>query len=404
MLANVLYLFPARNMKVIAVTGTDGKTTTVSYIASILEAAGYKVGVTSSAYYRIGDKEIVNNSNHTVVNPFELMHLLFKMRLKRVDWVVMEVTAHSLVQNRVYGVPFAAAVMTNLTHDHLDYFGNMHDYAAAKARLFQKKPPIIVLNRDDDWFDYYDAFPATQHKMTFGTGAKATCRIIKAKLGTKESTFDVVVDTVNRLSLRTNMIGKHNVYNAAAAIAVSYLLHIDQKAIAKGIADLDFIAGRTEFVDAGQDFSVVIDYAHTPAALNAILETMRGTTTSRLILVFGATGDRDRLKRPDMGEIAAKYVDRIYVTDEEPYDEDPEQIRQEIMAGIRKGRGLGKTEEVADREEAIRTAVAWAKTGDTIVITGMGHQESMVVGGQKVPWSDVGVAKKAIADKIKTAS
>ena len=397
-LANCLYLFPARNMKVIAVTGTNGKTTTASYIASILEADGKKVGVSSTAYYRIGDQEIVNDTNMTVIDPFKLSHLLFKMRLKGVKWLVLEVTAHSLTQNRIWGIPIHAAVMTNLTQDHLDYYGTMKEYAAAKALLFQKKPPLLVLNRDDEWFEYYDSFPAKSHKINFGTHPSASCRITKAKLGKTGSNFEITVDTVNTIPLQTSQIGKFNVYNATAAAAVAYLLHIDHKTIAKGIAQLSFVAGRMEFVPNKRNLNIVVDYAHTPVALQGALETIRSTTTNRLLLVFGATGDRDRKKRPDMGEIAAQYADAIFVTDEEPYFENPAKIRAGLMQGITKGRGLGKTSEVADRREAIKKALYAAQGGDSVLITGMGHQEFMTVEGEKLPWNDVQVVQEILQE------
>lgn len=400
-LAAAIYRHPARNMTVIGITGTNGKTTTSAMVGSILKAAGYKYGISSTAFFDINGEVTANDTNMTVTNPFEVQKVLSKMRKKGVKWVVLEVTSHALDQNRVYGIPITAAVITNLTQDHLDYHGTMENYAAAKLKLFKNSPKVIALNRDDKWFEYYDQAEASEHKITYGTSADADVVINKVVLGGGGSSFELIIDKSQHFKMVSQLIGKFNVYNAAAAVAVTYALHVDKKAIVEGIKNLPSVPGRMEIIDEGQPFAVIVDYAHTPDALTNILETVKNLTEKRLILVFGATGDRDKTKRPIMGEIAANMADRIVLTDEEPYSEHPAKIRKEVMRGIQKGRGAAKTKEIGDRREAIANAFAIAKPGDTVLITGMGHQTYMKLAGGKIHWDDREVAREEIAKRIK---
>jgi len=401
MVAASMYRHPAKNMKVIAVTGTNGKTTTSAFIGSILKEAGFKYGVSSTAFFDINGEVTANDTNMTVTNPFQVQKVLSKMRRKKVEWVVLEVTSHALDQNRIHGIPITAAVMTNLTQDHLDYHGTMEKYATAKFKLFKKSPKVIVLNKDDEWFDFYDKAEASEHKLTYGSDKDADVRINKAVLGGGGSSFELIIDKSQTFKMVSNLIGRFNVYNAAAAVAVTYGLHIDKKAIVEGVKSLESVPGRMEIIDEGQPYAVIVDYAHTPDALTNILETVKSLTEKRVILVFGATGDRDKGKRPIMGEIAAKMADRIVLTDEEPYSEDPSQIRADVMKGIEKANGTAKTKDVADRRDAIAAAFAIAKPGDSVLITGMGHQTYMKLAGGKIHWDDREVSREEIAKRVK---
>lgn len=399
-LAGFMYGNPSKNMKVIAITGTNGKTTTSSFIGSILKQAGYSYGVSSTAFFDINGEVTANELNMTVTNPFELQKLLAKMRKAKVEWVVLEVTSHAIDQNRIAGIPIMAAVMTNLTQDHLDYHGTMENYAAAKLKLFKGSPRVVVLNRDDEWFDFFNTAEASEHKLTYGASEDADVRISKAVLGGGGSSFELKIDKSQTFKLVSNLIGRFNVYNASAAVAVTYGLHIDKHAIIDGIKNLQAVPGRMEIIDEGQKYAVIVDYAHTPDALTNILETVKSLTQKRVILVFGATGDRDKGKRPIMGEIAAKIADRIILTDEEPYSEDPAQIRKDVMRGIEKAKFTAKTKEVADRRDAIAAAFAIAKEGDTVLITGMGHQTYMKLAGGKIHWDDREVAREEINKRL----
>jgi UDP-N-acetylmuramoyl-L-alanyl-D-glutamate--2,6-diaminopimelate ligase len=395
-IANVRYGFPARDMYVVMITGTNGKTTTASYLGNILNTAGHNVGVCSTAYFEINGKRIPNDLNFTVTNPFKLQAMLAQMKEADVDHLVLEVTSHALAQHRVWGVPCDVAVMTNLTQDHLDYHGTMENYAAAKGKLFARKPKFIVLNRDDAWFEFFNKFPAGEQKMTYGADEHAEARIANVKLHKQGSDVRLKVDHTTDLQFTTKLPGKFNVYNATAAATAAYVMRVDTDKIVKGIESLENVPGRLERIDAGQPYDVIVDYAHTPDALENLLETLKHLTKNRLILVFGATGDRDRGKRPIMGEIAAKLVDRIVLTDEEPYTEEPAQIRHMLMEGIVAGGGGSKTEEVPDRKEAIEKALGFARRGDTVVVTGMGHEQYRIINGRREPWHEPTVIRELL--------
>lgn len=394
--ANIRYGFPARSAKVIMITGTNGKTTVATLIAGMLEHAGYKVGINTTAYYRIGDKTVQKKSSRTVEDMFVLHRMFARMRKAGCEYIVLEATSQALDQHRLWGVPTWAAIMTNLTQDHLDYHGTMQRYAAAKLKLFQRRPPIIILNRDDEWFEYFNgSSQATKRKLSYGMTKDADGRMQHASMRKDGSDFTLKVDDVS-LRIQTRLAGEFNLYNAAAAALFGYGEGLTPGQIKQGIASVKAVPGRLERVDAGQSFDVIVDYAHTPDALEKVLSAVRHLTKGKLMLVFGATGDRDRTKRPIMGEIAAKYADRIFVTDEETYTEDGAAIRGAILKGIEAGKGEKKTVEIADRGEAMQAAFKEAKRGDTVLITGLGHETTRNMGGKAMTWSDTDVAARLL--------
>lgn len=378
------------------VTGTNGKTTTASLISEMLMSAGYKVGVNTTAYYSYGDEVVTKQGSRTLEDVFTQQRMFANMVNNKCDFIVLEATSQGLEQGRLWGVTCDVAIMTNLTQDHLDYHGTMQNYAAAKALLFKQRPRVIILNRDDEWFDYFNEFDAGEHKVTYGKSKDATFRITDVKLRSNSGEATVVQQGGESLHLRTQLPGKYNIYNAVAAAIVGKYEHLSDDQIVAGIAALSSVPGRMERVDAGQPFEVVIDYAHTPDALQNVLSALRDVAKGKLILVFGATGDRDRSKRPIMGEIAARYADKIFVTDEETYSEDGAAIRGEIMQGIENVKAGGKTTEIADRRVAMQAACKMAKKGDVIVVTGMGHELARNMGGKLVEWNDAAVARDII--------
>ncbi|HEX8390616.1 MAG TPA: UDP-N-acetylmuramoyl-L-alanyl-D-glutamate--2,6-diaminopimelate ligase [Candidatus Saccharimonadales bacterium] len=388
------YGFPARGMRVVAITGTNGKTTTANYLNEILKAAGHKTALFTTAVIEVAGNRQLNELNATVASTSRMQQFFRDAKAAAVDIVVLEITSHALMQHKLDGVPIECAIMTNLTQDHLDYHGTMEAYAAAKGRLFAKRPKFIVLNRDDEWYDFYAKFPAREQAITYGTSDDADARISHVKLYKKGSEARVVIDHQTRLDLATSLPGKFNVYNLTAAASAAYLLHVDLPAIAEGVANLEELAGRYERIEIDKPFDVIVDYAHTPDALQQLLEAVKGTTKQRVILVFGATGSRDKAKRPIMGALAAKLADRILLTDEESYDEDPAAIRAMVMDGIKQGRGEAKTEEIADRREAIAKALKIARRSDTILVTGMGHERFRIVAGKRLPWNDGDVIRE----------
>lgn len=388
------YGFPAKGLRVIAVTGTNGKTTTANYLNEILKAGGHKTALFTTAVIEMAGERILNDLNATVASTERMQQFFRDAKEAQVDFVILEITSHSLVQHKLDGVPIECAIMTNLTQDHLDYHKTMDEYAAAKGMLFAKRPRFMVLNRDDEWYQFYSQFEAGEQKITYGTDEAADARISQVKLYKRGSEARVVIDLQTTLELATALPGKFNVYNMTAAAAAAYLFHVDLDAIAEGIANLEELPGRFERVEVGKGFDVVVDYAHTPDAIEQLLQATKSITKNRVILVFGATGDRDKGKRPIMGEIAAKLADRIILTDEESYNEDPGIIRKMVMEGITAAGGEAKTEEIADRWDAIEKALKIARRDDTILITGMGHEKFRIVNGERLPWNDADVVRE----------
>lgn len=393
------YGYPAKNLRVIAVTGTNGKTTTVNYINEILKQAGYKTAMFSTALIEVAGETILNDLNATVATTARMQQFFRDAKRAKVDYVVLEITSHALHQHKLDGVNIEAAVMTNLTQDHLDYHGTMDEYAAAKAMLFSSSPRYIVLNCDDDWFSYFDKYEASEQKMTYGKDESAEARIEQVKLYKKGSEATVVFDHQTKVQLATFLPGEFNVFNMTAAASMAYLLGISVDDIISGIANLEGVPGRFERVAENLDYDVIVDYAHTPDALEKLLQAARSVTKGRVLLVFGACGDRDKSKRPIMGKIAGKLADRIIVTDEESYSEEPSGIRKAILEGITEAKADVKTTEIADRRQAIEKALSLAKRGDTLLITGMGHEQFRIVDGKKIPWNDATVVKELIAQK-----
>ncbi len=387
---------PARDLRVIAVTGTNGKTTTANYINEILKEAGLTTAMFTTAVIEIAGERQVNDMNVTVASTGRMQRFFRDAKKAKVDYVVLEITSHALHQHKLATVPIEVAVMTNLTQDHLDYHKTMEGYAAAKSKLFKHEPRFIVLNRDDEWFDYFDQFQASSQKITYGVHEESEAKIDHVKLYRKGSEARLVIDHQTKLELATALPGKFNVYNMTAAAATAYILGIKRSDIVEGVANLEGVPGRFERVAEGKDYDVIVDYAHTPDALEKLLESVKAITKNRVILVFGATGDRDKSKRPVMGEIAAKLADRIMLTDEESYNEDPEAIRRMVYEGIEAASGTGKTTEIADRREAIERALSIAKKGDTVLITGMGHEQFRIVDGEKLPWNDGDVVREIL--------
>ena len=398
-LVSARYGHPAKSLRVIAVTGTNGKTTTVNYINEILKESGFRTAMFSTALIEVAGQTQLNDLNATVGTTARMQQFFADAKRARVDYVVLEITSHALQQHKLDTVPIEVAVMTNLTQDHLDYHKTMENYAEAKGKLFANEPKFIVLNRDDEWFDFFDTFPAGAQKITYGAHDEAEAKIEYVKLYKKGSEARIVIDHQTTLELATALPGQFNVYNMTAAAATAYLLGVKLQDIVEGVANLEGVPGRFERVVEGLGYDVIVDYAHTPDALEKLLEAAQSVTKNRVILVFGATGDRDKGKRPIMGEIAARLADRIMLTDDESYDENPQAIRDEVMAGIEKVGGGAKTTELGDRREAIEKALSIAKKGDTILITGMGHEQFRIVNGERLPWNDGDVVRELTSKK-----
>ena len=392
---------PARDLRVIAVTGTNGKTTTVNFLNEILKEAGYKTAMFSTANIEIAGVQTVNDTNSTTATVSKLQKFFHDAKKADVEFALIEATSHALDQYKFAGVPIEMAIMTNLTQDHLDYHKTMENYAAAKAKLFEMNPNFVVLNADDEWFDYFNNFATESQKITYGEGESADVKIENFKLYKKGSEANLRIDNNVELEIATNLPGEFNIYNMTAAAAGAYLLGISLKDIQEGIANLEGVSGRFEYATPGLPFDTIVDYAHTPDALEKLLKSAKEISKNRTILVFGACGDRDREKRPIMGKIAQDLADRIIITDEENYTEDATQIREEIISGIsKKNEKLpANIQEIPDRKEAIRKALQIAGKGDIVLITGLGHEVYRVIDGEKTPWNDTQIVRE-IAQEI----
>jgi UDP-N-acetylmuramoyl-L-alanyl-D-glutamate--2,6-diaminopimelate ligase len=393
------YGFPAKGLRVIGVTGTNGKTTTCNYINEMLKSAGYTTAMFTTAVIEMSGERTENTIHRTVPLTGELLDFFRSAKAKKVGFVVLEVTSHALHQHKLVGVPIEVAVMTNLTQDHLDYHHSMYAYAAAKARLFGKycNPKHVILNRDDEWYGAFKKV-AVGKVTSYGQDKRSSAQMNKIILSPKGSEVALLHKGIT-LKVRTPMLGKFNAYNATAAACVGLVIGLTPKQIEAGVAALLAVPGRMEKIDEGQGFDVVVDYAHTPDALNNVASTLKEVAKGRLLLVFGATGDRDKSKRPIMGQIAAEQADRIFLTDDETYTEDPDMIRQAVMDGIEAAGGAKNTTVIADRKEAIKAAFKEAKKGDVVLLAGIGHQDYRAMGGKSIPWDERKVAREILRSK-----
>ncbi len=397
---NSLNGFPARGMKVIGITGTNGKTTTSFLVHRMLSEAGYKTGLITTVAWGVGD-DIHHETQHMTNVPMPLlMERLKQMKAEGVEWLVLETTSHALVQYRTWGVPYSIAVLTNITREHLDYHKTMERYIAAKQRLFKlaqkntKGLQMGIANADDQNGASFAA--VTQNSILYGVEA-GEVRALNIRMDAAGIRFDAKASDVT-YHITSKLPGSFNVYNCLAAVSVGRAVGLSAKQIEQGIAALPGVAGRMEQVDAGQKFAVVVDYAHTPDALENVLQALRESTKGELRVVFGATGDRDKTKREPMGEATARLADKIYLTDDETYTEDPFAIREAVLRGIVAGGGQDKTVVEPDRLQAIKRAFKESKPGDTVLLAGIGHQDYRAMGGKKMPWDERDVARKALQE------
>lgn len=384
----VFFRFPSKNLKVIGVTGTDGKTTTATLIHHILVGAGQKAALISTVTAKIGAQEIPTGLHVTSPHPWKLQQLLRRIVDRNYQYVVLEVTSHGLDQHRVFGVKFLMGVVTNVTHEHLDYHKTYENYLKTKAKLF-KGVEYAILNRDDVSYQYLSSIVNRQSSITITYAIK------------KRADF-----TPQTFKFKTSLLGEYNQYNCLAAIATTASLGLSREKIRKAVASFKGVKGRMEEIDEGQDFKVIIDFAHTPNALKNVLKALARRSSrrgDRLIVVFGCAGLRDKAKRPMMGEIAAQYADFIVLTAEDPRVEDVNEIIEQIAKGCLKKGAKEKGSKppcffrIPDRRRAIKFAIQkLAKKGDIVVICGKGHEQSMCFGKTEYSWSDQEEARKAL--------
>jgi len=397
--------FPARQLKVVGVTGTDGKTTTVRLIAEILRAAGHKVGRIDTVSAAIGDQEVDTGLHTTTPDAPKVQKYLAQMVVAGMEYAAIESTSHGLAQHRVAACEYDVAVVTNITHEHLDYHGSYEAYREAKALLFRALsnsvhkpgvPKVAVLNADDSSYRFLRAIPA-EIQLAYGLREPADFTA-KGIAASPQGLHLVAVGRGLELSLCSPLVGRFNVYNILAAVAATHALGIAPVAMQVGVAAMRGVLGRMERIDLGQPYSVIVDFAHTPNALENALRTVRELTLGQVIVAFGCAGLRDRAKRPWMGEVAGKLADVVVLTAEDPRTEPLEEIMEEIAVGCRRagcveGRDLLR---IANRSQAIATALRRAQPGDLVIITGKGHERSMCFGTTEYPWSDHEAVQEAL--------
>jgi UDP-N-acetylmuramoyl-L-alanyl-D-glutamate--2,6-diaminopimelate ligase len=400
--AGRLFGHPSRRLTLIGVTGTNGKTTTTYLVEAILAAAGRTVGLLGTIQYRCGAVGFAGE--RTTPEASDLQSLLARMRGLGAWGAVMEVSSHSLALERVAGCEFDVGIFTNLTQDHLDFHGTMQGYAEAKARLFRMlgkdrtKPGEAgaVLNAEDPWTPFLAA-QTRARVLRYALEGEADLRV-RASEFTLAGIRAAVDSPWGRWEVASPLVGRHNLANILGAAGGCLHLGVDREEVVRGVAALRAVPGRFEKIEAGQPFGVVVDYAHTPDALERTLQTARQFAAGRVIALFGCGGDRDRGKRPIMGEAAARLAEVVVLTSDNPRSEDPAAILAEIEVGVaRAGTAAAEHVTIADRREAIAEALRRARPGDLVVLAGKGHETYQVLRDRTIPFDDRVVARDALA-------
>jgi UDP-N-acetylmuramoyl-L-alanyl-D-glutamate--2,6-diaminopimelate ligase len=392
-LAAAFFNHPSRQLRLIGVTGTNGKTTSTYLLEAVLQAHGLTPGVLGTVTYRYAGHE--QPADQTTPAAEQVQRLLREMVDAGVSHCAMEVSSHALAQHRVWRCQFAAALFTNLTQDHLDYHANMSAYYAAKARLFTLyQPEVAVLNYDD---------PAGQKLLqetrtpiiTYGFSPASDVGVEHLEMDAHGIALTARIERQS-VRVRSHLTGRHNVYNILGVLATTKGLDLALEPTIRGIECLLTVPGRFERVDGGQPFSVLVDYAHTDDALGNVLQAARDIATGRLIVVFGAGGDRDRGKRPRMGRVTAQYADIAVITSDNPRTEAPMAIIRAIEAGFRDTGQASQYRLIEDRADAIHAAIGMARVGDVVLIAGKGHETYQIIGRERVSFDDRQVAAQAL--------
>lgn len=401
--SNVFFEYPSHKMGVIAVTGTNGKTTTTHLIEAILQDHHKNVGLIGTINRRYNGQSFT--SSGTTPECLDLQHYFHEMVEANVDYCVMEASSHALEQGRLKGIHFRTAVFTNMTQDHLDYHKTMEEYQGAKGLLFSRlgntyaadpqERSYAVLNSDDPASQYFKKITSAE-VITYGVDEEADVKASNIVITAKGTSFHVE-SPWGASDITLQMVGKFNVYNALAAITTTLLEGISLEEIKSSLEQVPGVEGRVEAVNEGQDFAVLVDYAHTPDGLENVLRTVKEFAVGKVITVFGCGGDRDRTKRPIMAKIASRYSDYVVVTSDNPRTEDPQFILDEVEAGlIEINANKDQYELIIDRREAIHHAIEMASHDDVVLIAGKGHETYQLIGTAVLDFDDRVVAREAI--------
>lgn len=403
---NLINGFPGRGLKVIGVTGTNGKTSTAFMIHKMLQNSGYKTGLMTTVAWGVGDEINPQIHHYTNVPVPEFMQRLKVMRSAKVDYLVMEITSQALAQNRAFGVPFSVAVMTNVTHEHLDYHGTFERYRDAKRKLFKRANHnrrglrLGVINAEDPSAKLF----ASDVKNTISYGIqKGELQATSVKLTPSGSTYVAKIDDDN-YTISTKLPGSFNVYNSLAAIGVGRAVGLNSDQIEKGIVALEGVEGRMTRIDEGQDFDIIVDYAHTPDSFEKLFKDLKPVVKGKLIVMFGSAGRRDEAKRPVQGELAGEYCDEVVITEEDDRDIDGLEIMNEVAVGAEKADKIREKDLflVHNRAEAIKFTIGRAGKGDTVLLLGKGHERTIERDDREDPWDEIGAARSAVKKTTKT--
>ncbi|WP_223700320.1 UDP-N-acetylmuramoyl-L-alanyl-D-glutamate--2,6-diaminopimelate ligase [Sutcliffiella deserti] len=395
-LADIFYGQPTHKIHMIGITGTNGKTTTSHIIESIFQKHGQKTGLIGTIYMKIGNQ--TNPVRNTTPDALTLQETFHHMVQSNVETVVMEVSSHALHMGRVYGCDYDVAVFTNLTQDHLDYHKTMEEYQFAKSLLFSslgysynlEKPKFAVLNADDPASACFSQATAAQ-VITYGIKNPSDIMAENLEMTGKGTKFDLVYDN-KIIPIQLKLVGEFSVYNVLAAIAASHVSNIPMDTIVSVVEEMEGVPGRFEVIDEGQNFTVIVDYAHTPDSLENVLKTTRTLVKNRVTCVVGCGGDRDRSKRPLMAKTAVIHADRAIFTSDNPRTEDSNQIFSDMKSGVTNR----SYEIIEDRREAIFTAIREAKADDIVLIAGKGHETYQLIGNRVIEFDDRKIAREAI--------
>jgi UDP-N-acetylmuramoyl-L-alanyl-D-glutamate--2,6-diaminopimelate ligase len=403
LIAPYFFEYPSCKLRMIGVTGTNGKTTSTYLIRSIFEKAGFKVGVIGTIQNSIGDK--VLPTQNTTPDVIDLQRLLAQMVGSNMDYVVMEVSSHALALNRVAGCEFDVGIFTNMTRDHLDFHVTFEKYLEAKTKLFQllsskehkKNGKTAIINADDKAAAFILERTACK-KITYGIDHNVDLQAKNTNILANGAQFEVT-GPFGTMPLQLKITGLFNVYNVLSAVGAALAEGIDAHVIKTALEEFESVSGRFELVDVGQPFSVIVDYAHTPDGLENILKTAQQIAKKRIIVVFGCGGDRDKTKRPIMGQLAVQYGNIVIATSDNPRTEDPESLLNEIETGIKEALTPGKIyEKIIDRRQAIERALHLAEADDIVIIAGKGHENYQILKDRTISFDDKEVAKAIIKE------
>ena len=406
-LGALIYRYPSRKMIVIGVTGTKGKSTTSYLITKLLEGLGNKVGLTSTIIFKIGKDEWLNDKKMTMLGRFHLQKMLRQMANEECKYAIIETSSEGIAQYRNKGIDYDVALFTNLSPEHIEAHGSYDKYKKAKAKLFsylergrdKGVPKTAIINIDDKETDYFLGFNNNNIGYTLKDSYKKQAKSIISAKNLRIDELGIKF-FISGIEFKSKLLGEFNAYNLLAAITCCNALGKKLEELVKGVKEIESVPGRMEFINEGQNFQVIVDYAHEPASMRALYGIVREIPHKRVIHIFGATGGgRDKSRRPILGEITDQNANIIILTNDDPYDENQEKIVSDIKKGIKKKKEGESLFVIMDREKAIELSIDSAEDGDIVLITGKGSEQKIAIDGKMLPWDDRKIARTYLQNK-----